>query len=165
MWQFAYGTGHQWTCSWSSTVPLSWPPCSSRRRCQWWRLRHRSAARRRQAPLTPATRRGRSPVEGAATPDPLILGRLFRLVADRCDDLRFLWSHSFDGCGRVVVWCCSALLSVRKVSKRSRPLPSIGDLLSPGRRGSGRSRRVSATSLCRTSLDGCGHCAVRGIDT
>jgi hypothetical protein len=35
------------------------------------------AARRRQAPLTPVTRRGRSPAEGAATPNPLILGPLF----------------------------------------------------------------------------------------
>jgi len=25
------------------SVPSSWPPCSSRRRCQRWRLRHRSA--------------------------------------------------------------------------------------------------------------------------
>jgi hypothetical protein len=34
----------------------------------------------------------------------------------------------------------------------------------PRRRGSGRSRRVSATSLCRTSLEVCARRVVRGID-
>ncbi len=29
--------------SWSFAIPSSWPPCSSRRWCQWWRLRHRGA--------------------------------------------------------------------------------------------------------------------------
>ncbi len=61
------------------------------------------AVRRREAPLTPATRRGQSPVEGAAT-KPLILGRLFRLVADRCDDLRFYRSRTLDVCGRLVLF-------------------------------------------------------------
>jgi hypothetical protein len=62
------------------------------------------AERRRQAPLTPATRRGRSPAEGATTPNPLILGLLFRLVADRCDDIGFLRSRMLDVCGRLVLF-------------------------------------------------------------
>jgi hypothetical protein len=64
-----------------------------------------SRERRRQAPLTPPARRGRSPAEGAATPNPLILGRLFRLVADRCDDLGFLQPRRLDACGRLVLFC------------------------------------------------------------
>jgi len=62
------------------------------------------AARRRQAPLTPVTRRGRSPAEGAATPNPLILGLLFRLVANRCDDLGFSRPRTLDVCGRLVLF-------------------------------------------------------------
>jgi hypothetical protein len=62
------------------------------------------AARRRQAPLTPATRRGRSPAEGAVTPNPLILGPLFRLVADRCDDLGFPRSRMLDVYGRLMLF-------------------------------------------------------------
>ena len=37
------------------------------------------AARRRQAPLTPVTRRGRFPAEGAATRNPRIKSLLFRV--------------------------------------------------------------------------------------
>jgi hypothetical protein len=55
-----------------------------------------------KAPLTPATRRGRSPAEGAA-PNPLILGLLFRLIADRCDDLGFPRSRVLDVCGRLAL--------------------------------------------------------------
>jgi hypothetical protein len=62
------------------------------------------AARRRQAPLTPATRRGRSPAEGAATRNPLI--PLFRFVADRCDDLGLPRSRTLDVCGRLVLPRC-----------------------------------------------------------
>jgi hypothetical protein len=40
---FAVQTGTPLDVSLSSAVPSSWPPCSSCRRCQWWRLRHRSA--------------------------------------------------------------------------------------------------------------------------
>jgi hypothetical protein len=61
------------------------------------------AARRRQAPLTPATRRGRSPAEGAATPNLLIRELLFWLVADRCDDLEF---SDHERPMPAVVWCC-----------------------------------------------------------
>ena len=36
--------------------------------------------------------------------NPLILGPLFWLVADRCDDLRFRRSRSLDGCGHLVLF-------------------------------------------------------------
>jgi hypothetical protein len=62
------------------------------------------AARRRQAPLTPAARRGPSPAEGAVTPKPLILGPLFRLVSDRCGDLEFSRSRTLDVCGRLALF-------------------------------------------------------------
>jgi hypothetical protein len=53
---------------------------------------------------------------GNLTPNPLILGPLFRLVADRCDDLEFPRSRTFDVCGRFVLSRCHC---DRKVSKRS----------------------------------------------
>jgi hypothetical protein len=36
-------TGPEADASLLLSVPSSWPPRSSRRRCQWWRMRHRSA--------------------------------------------------------------------------------------------------------------------------
>ena len=65
------------------------------------------AARRRQAPLTPATRRGRSPAEGAATSNQLIFGPLFRLLADSCDDLEVSRSGTLDVC---VDLCCAGVI-------------------------------------------------------
>jgi hypothetical protein len=47
--------------------------------------------------------------------NPLILGPLFRLVADRCGDLAFPAITHVDGCGRLVF--VHASLSDRKVSK------------------------------------------------
>jgi hypothetical protein len=41
---------------------------------------------------------------GTRTPNPLILGPLFRLVADRCDDLGFSRSRPLDVCGRLVLF-------------------------------------------------------------
>jgi hypothetical protein len=41
---------------------------------------------------------------GTRTPNPLILGLLFRLVADRCDDLGFSRSRTLDVCGRLVLF-------------------------------------------------------------
>jgi hypothetical protein len=59
------------------SVPSSWPPCLS---C-WWCNGGACAiaVRRRQAPWTPLMRRGRSPVEGAATQNPWILRPLLWL--------------------------------------------------------------------------------------
>jgi hypothetical protein len=59
------------------SAPPSWPPCSSRWRCQRWRLA--IAARHRQAPLTPATQRGRCPAEGTGAQKPTVPGS--RVVA------------------------------------------------------------------------------------
>jgi hypothetical protein len=42
---------------------------------------------------------------GTPTPNPLILGRLFRLVMDRCDDLGFPWLRTRDICGRLALFC------------------------------------------------------------
>jgi hypothetical protein len=41
---------------------------------------------------------------GSGDPNPLILGQLFRLFANRCDDLHFPRSHSLDGCGHLVLF-------------------------------------------------------------
>jgi hypothetical protein len=57
--------------------------------------------------VTEWSRNGRgSSLEGLATPNPLILGLLFRLVADRCDDLLFSRSRTLDVCGRLVLLGC-----------------------------------------------------------
>ena len=41
---------------------------------------------------------------GTRTPNPLILGPLFRLVADRRDDLEFSRLRTLDVCGRLVLF-------------------------------------------------------------
>ena len=43
---------------------------------------------------------------GTRTPNPLILGLLFRLVTDRCDDLELRGSRMLDVCGRLVLSGC-----------------------------------------------------------
>jgi hypothetical protein len=40
---------------------------------------------------------------GTPTPEPVILGPLFRLIVDRCDDLGFPDHRTFDVCGRLVL--------------------------------------------------------------
>ena len=49
--------------------------------------------------------RGGAP-PGTRTPNPLIPGPLFRLVADRCDDLELPGSRMLDVCGRLVLSGC-----------------------------------------------------------
>src|SRR5947209_19676002 len=72
--------------SWSSAVPSSWPPCSLRRRCQWWRLRHRGATPSGAVDSGDAawTISGR----GSGDPEPLILGPWSWLFVDNADYLR-----------------------------------------------------------------------------
>jgi len=96
------------------------------------------------------------------TPEPLILGRLFRLFTDRCHELRFPQSHLLDGCGRLVLFMCY-LVSAKCPNDHGR-VASSGDLRVILSRGSGRSHRVSASWPGGTSLEGCAHSAVRGLD-
>lgn len=92
--------------------------------------------------------------EGAGIPNPLILGRLFRLVTDRCDDLRFPRLHSLDGCGRLVLFGCY-LASEEQCPSDHGYVASSGDLRATLSRDIGQARRVSASSLC-SSADGGG---------
>ena len=88
---------------------------------------------------------------GARTPNLLILGPLFRLVADRCDDLRFRRSRSLDDCGHLV-------LSRRYLVSEKYP-SDLEDVLSSceGVRSWGRQRGWRPVIPCR---EGCAACRV-----
>jgi lysophospholipase L1-like esterase len=64
-------------------------------------LRNRSSKLR-----PPRQTRPRRPAGAFSTPEPRILGPLYRLVADRCDDLELPGSRMVDVCGRLVLSRC-----------------------------------------------------------
>jgi hypothetical protein len=96
------------------SVPSSWPPCSSRRRCQWWRLRHRSATPLGAVDSGDATwtisGRGSGDPEPKDSRTAVVVGRGQSRLAGVSRRKRWLF---------VVVWRCLGGFSDRKVSKQS----------------------------------------------